>query len=139
MDRVSVVDVTPKVKYLLGTSVLLPVEAPKETVGAASDAAGRPNVNMSFFSGGAGGVLGAAPNENSVFGLLSASLRAWPNENGVLEVVVTEGCVVIDEMLGMTGVAMGAKAEPSLGIAVVVGSTGFDPVVVVMLDAGGEV
>jgi hypothetical protein len=39
MDRVSVVAVIPKAKGLLDTSVLLPVEAPKGTVGVVPDAA----------------------------------------------------------------------------------------------------
>ena len=122
--------VIPKVKGLLATSVLLALEAPNRAVGAVPDAAGSPNVKIGLFSAGAGGVLGAAPNENGVLGLPSALLCARPNEKGLLAGAVPEGCGVVDDVVVTMGGTMGVKAEPSFGAFAAAGSSSVDPAAV---------
>jgi hypothetical protein len=85
------VPVLPNGNGLCETSVpwLLPLGGPKENVELAAGAAVTgegPNVNGAFFSAPAGGVDGAAPNENGLAGEgcvsgAGAELGRWPNEN----------------------------------------------------------
>ena len=127
MDRVSDAAGIPKVNCLLATSVLLALEAPNGAVGAVPDAAGSPNVKIGLFSAGAGGVLGAAPNENGVLGLPSALLCARPNEKGLFAGAVPEGCGVVDDVVVTMGGTTGVKAEPSFGVIAAAGSSSVDP------------
>lgn len=81
----------PKAKGLCETSVplLLPLGGPKENAGGAAGAAvtgEEPKVKGAFFSAPAGGVDGAAPNENGLAeddltSAVGAEPGRWSNEN----------------------------------------------------------
>lgn len=90
IGRAGAAPAVPNENGLCETSVpwLLPLGGPKENVELAAGGAAAgdgPNVNGAFFSAPAGGVDGAAPNENGLAGGrasgMGAELGRWVNEN----------------------------------------------------------